>query len=245
MEDYVYGRNSVIEHLRSNEAGEKLYVQKGNRGKAIGEAIHRAKDQGLPVVQADRHKMDKMVKGGNHQGLILLATGYKYASLEEVLAHAEAMGHPPFLVLLEEITDPQNLGAIIRTAECAGVDGVLITKHRSAPVNSTVHKISSGADASMPVVKITNVSQTIETLKEKNIWVYGADGTADQTLWQTNFSGPVCLVIGNEGRGLAKHTRKNCDQLVSIPMFGKVDSLNASASAAVLIYEIVRGRMEG
>lgn len=245
MDDYIFGRNAVLEFLRSEKKGEKLYVQKGLHGSVLKEVYALAKQQRMPIIQADRSKLDKMAQGGNHQGLVLLAPGFEYASLESMLAHAEEAGHAPFLVLLDEVTDPHNLGAIIRTAECAGVDGVLIPKRRSASVTSVVHKTSAGADAYMRVGRVTNINQTIETLKKQNIWIYGAAGEADQDLWETNFSGGVCLVIGNEGKGLAPLTRSLCDQLVSIPMFGHVDSLNASTSASVLIYEVVRGRLKG
>lgn len=244
MSDYIVGRNSVIEYLKGDGEADKLYIQKGDRKGSIHKIISMAKEKGIIVVEVDQAKLNQYAEGENHQGVALLAQDYQYSSLEEILASAKDKGHPPFIILLDEITDPHNVGAIIRTAECVGADGVLIPKRRSATITSAVHKTSSGATSYVKVARIGNVNQTIELLKKENIWVYGAAGEASQSLWETDFSGAVCLVIGNEGEGLSRLTRESCDVLVSIPMFGHVQSLNASTSASVLMYEVVRGRMQ-
>lgn len=243
MEDYIFGRRPVIEYLKSGRQPEKVYLAKGEKKGSINQIIHLVKQTDAVIVEVDRDKLDAMTGGQNHQGVAILASDFTYSSLEDILEAAKAAGHPPFLVMLDEITDPHNLGAIIRTAECCGVDGVIIPKRRSATVNSTVRRTSSGATAYQKICKVTNINQTIDRLKEENIWIYGADGEAKQSLWSTDFSGGCCLVIGNEGEGLARLTRDKCDVLVSIPMVGKIDSLNASASAAVLMYEVLRGRI--
>lgn len=243
MTDYIFGRNAVLEQLKSGKEAEKLYVQKGKLQGVVHRIVGMAHDAKLPVIEVDQAKLDRMTEGGNHQGVALLATDFAYSSVEEILASAKAAGHAPFVVLLDELTDPHNVGAIIRSAACFGADGVLLPKRRAATVTSVVQKVSSGATSYVKIAKINNVNQTIDALKKENIWVYGAAGEAKQTLWKTNFSGGVCLVIGNEGKGLAELTRKKCDVLVSIPMTGPIDSLNASCAATVLMAEVYRGRL--
>ncbi|MFR9279843.1 23S rRNA (guanosine(2251)-2'-O)-methyltransferase RlmB [Levyella massiliensis] len=243
MTDYIFGRNAVLEQLKSGKEAEKLYVQKGKLQGVVHRIVGMAHDAKLPVIEVDQAKLDRMTEGGNHQGVALLATDFAYSSVEDILASAKAEGHAPFVVLLDELTDPHNVGAIIRSAACFGADGVLLPKRRAATVTSVVQKVSSGATSYVKIAKINNVNQTIDALKKENIWVYGAAGEAKQTLWKTNFSDGVCLVIGNEGKGLAELTRKKCDVLVSIPMTGPIDSLNASCAATVLMAEVYRGRL--
>lgn len=245
MSDYLFGRNTVLEFLKNGNEGEKLFVQKGAITGVLHRIIAMARDHGLPVIETDKVKLDRMTEGGNHQGVALLATDFEYQTLEGILSQAHAAGHAPFLVLLDELTDPHNVGAIIRSAACMGVDGVLLPKRRSATITSTVHKVSSGATSLVPIAKINNVNQTIDQLKKENIWVYGAAAEATQSMWGTDFSGGVCLVIGNEGDGLSALTKKKCDVLVSIPMRGEMDSLNASCAATVLMVEVLRGRQGG
>lgn len=244
MDNYIFGRNSVIEYLKTDQEAEKLFIQKGQMRGAMYRIIALAKERGLLVVEADAKKLDRLAEGQNHQGVVLMAQDYAYSTLDEILQNAEQKGHDPFVILLDEITDPHNLGAIIRSAECAGADGVLIPKHRSAGVTSVVHKTSSGATTYMRVAKIASVNATIDRLKKENIWIYGAAGEAKQTIWETDFSGGVCLVIGNEGKGLSRLTKEKCDVLVSIPMRGKLDSLNASTAAGIIMYEVLRGRLK-
>ncbi len=242
MAKYLFGRNSVLEYLKAGGEADKLYVQAGDRKGSIFKIISMAKDRDIVIVEVDRERLDSMSQHGNHQGVCLLAQDYEYSTVEEILRSAKDAGHAPFLVLLDEITDPHNLGAIIRTAECCGVDGILLPRRRSATVSATVDKTSSGALSYVKIAKINNVNQTIDELKKENIWVYGAAAEVKQDLWHTDFSGGVCLVIGNEGEGLHRLTREKCDVLVSIPMEGHLDSLNASASASILMYEVLRGR---
>lgn len=243
MSDYIYGKNSVVESLKIGQ-GEKLYIQRQdpNRRSSFGHVISLAKDLGLPIIELDRAKLDKMSEGGNHQGILLLSSGFSYSSLDDLFALAEARGEDPFFLLLDGITDPQNFGAIIRSAECVGVHGIIIPERRSVSVTSTVHKTSAGATSYMKVCQVTNLNQTIDQLKKRNVWVYGADMKGDKSLWETDFSGSCCIVIGSEGEGMHRLTREKCDFLVSIPMLGKINSLNASCSASILMYEVLRTR---
>lgn len=242
MNNYIYGRRSVMEYLRSGRRAEKLYLQKGESHGLIKKIESMARDRKIPIVQTDRSKLSKMTGFKNHQGVVLLAEDFDYSTVEEILDSARQAGHDPFLLILDEITDPNNLGAIIRTAECAGVDGIIIPMRRSALVTESVEKTSSGATSYMKIAKVNNINMTIDQLKKENIWVYGAAGEAKQTLWETDFSGGLCFVIGSEGKGISALTKKKCDLLVSIPMFGHIESLNASVSAAIMIYEGLRQR---
>ncbi|MDY3052399.1 MAG: 23S rRNA (guanosine(2251)-2'-O)-methyltransferase RlmB [Ndongobacter sp.] len=242
MAEYIVGRNAVMEYLRSEKEAEKLFIQKGERQGSIHRIVALARERGLIIVECDAHKLNELAEGQAHQGVALFAQDYRYASISEMLSSAREKGHAPFLILLDEISDPHNLGAIVRTAECVGADGVIIPKRRAATVTSIVHKSAAGATTYMKIARVNNINQTIDLLKKENIWVYGAAGEASQSLWDTDFSGGVCLVIGNEGAGLSRLTREKCDALVSIPMVGQIESLNASASAAVLMYEVFRGR---
>lgn len=242
MSDYIFGRNAVLEHLKAKEPAEKLYLQKGQVKGVLHRLVAMAKDQGLPIIEVDQAKLDKMAEGGRHQGVLLLANDFVYSDLETILAQARDQGRDPFLVLLDGLTDPHNVGAIIRSAVCAGADGVLLPSRRSATITSVVRKVSAGATEHMAISKITNVNQTIDQLKKENIWVYGAAAGEGESSWTTDFAGGVCLVIGNEGKGLSSLTKKKCDVLVSIPMEGDMDSLNASCAATVLLYEVYRCR---
>ncbi len=245
MEEYICGRMPVLEYLKSGKGVEKLYVERGEKKGSIIKIIGMAKEAGAVIVELDKGKLTQMTNGAHHQGVALLAMSFEYSDLDEILESAMDAGHPPFLVLLDEITDPHNLGAIIRTAECCGVDGILIPKRRSALVNATAIRTSAGASAYQKIAKVGNINTTIDLLKKKNIWIYGAEGKSDKDLWHTDFSGGVCLVIGSEGKGLSKLTADKCDFMVSIPMLGKIESLNASVSAGILMYEVLRGRQKG
>lgn len=240
MSDYIIGRNAVMERLRSGQGIEKIYIQKGERKGSVISIIAKAKDQRIPVVEIDRQKLTEMAQEGSHQGVIALVTDYITYEVEDLIAYAEEKGQAPFLVILDGIEDPHNLGAIIRTAECAGVHGIIIPKRHSASVTSTVHKTSAGATQYMKIAKVSNVSETISRLKEKNIWVYGADGDTTRHYTEVSLSGAVCLVIGNEGSGLSRLVKERCDELIKIPMMGQIGSLNASNAAAILMYEVVR-----
>ncbi len=239
-EQYVVGRNPVLEILKADKEVEKLYVLKGELQGSINKIIGIAKDRKIIIQQVDRAKLDSMSDGNAHQGVVALITDYKYATIEDILNKAEEKQQPPFVIILDEIEDPHNLGAIIRTAECAGAHGVIIPKRRSAQVNQTVYKSSAGAVEHMLVAKINNVVNTIEELKDKGLWVYGADINGADYHFNTSLKGAIALVIGNEGKGMSRLVKEKCDVLVKIPMEGKISSLNASNAAAILIYEVFR-----
>lgn len=240
--DYVVGRNAVMELMQSDKGVQKLYVLKGDRQGSIVKILALAHEQGVLVQEVSRQKLDQMAEGLNHQGVCAIANAYRYYEIEDILEDARSKGQPPFVVVLDQIEDPQNLGAIIRTAEGAGAHGIIIPKRRAAQVTTSVHKASAGAASYMKVAMVTNLSRAIQELKQEGLWVFGAAGEADTFYWNQDLTGAVALVIGNEGKGISQNIRKHCDGLLSLPMFGKVTSLNASNAAAILIYEVVRAR---
>ena len=239
----IEGRNAVIEALRTQTNIDKIYIQRGETDKTLGHIASKARAAGIVVVEADRRKLDGMSRTHAHQGVIALAAVREYVSLEDILADAAAKGEQPLLVVCDEISDPHNLGAILRTAECAGAHGVIIPKRRSAGLTSIVAKTSAGAVSHMKVARVPNIPALLKDLKKQGIWVFGtaADGTTG--LYQADLKGPAAIVIGSEGDGMTRLAAENCDFLVSIPMKGDLNSLNASASAAILLYEAVRQRM--
>lgn len=241
-EELIGGRNSVIEALRSGRSLNKLFVQDGIKGGSIGEIIALAIESGVPIDYVKIEKLNQLAEGLRHQGVAAMVAPVRFYDLDEVLAAAQAKGEDPFLVLLDELQDPQNVGAIIRTADAAGVHGVLMPKRRSCPLNAVVAKVSAGAVEYVPVVSIGNIAQTIEELKKKGLWVIGADMDGEVDYFSGNLKGPIVLVIGAEGKGLGRLVREKCDLLVKIPMRGGVSSLNASAAVAILLFEIVRQR---
>ena len=239
----IEGRNAVIEALRSGTAIDKIYLQKGETDKTLGQIASRARAAGTVVVEADRRKLDAMSRTHAHQGVIALASVREYVSVESILNSAREKGEAPLLVVCDEISDPHNLGAIIRTAYCAGAHGVIIPKRRSAGLTSVVAKTSAGAVSYLPVARVPNLPALLKELKSQGVWVFGtaAGGTTD--LYHVDLKGPAAIVIGSEGDGMSRLVEENCDFLVSIPMKGGLNSLNASAAAAVLLYEAVRQRM--
>ena len=239
----IEGRNAVIEALRSGENIDKIYLAKGETDKTLGHIASRAREKGIVVVEAGRRKLDGMSRTHAHQGVIALAAMREYVSVQSLLSAAAAKGEPALLVVCDEISDPHNLGAILRTAECAGAHGVIIPKRRSAGLTAIVGKTSAGAVSYMPVARVANLPATLEELKKQGVWIYGtaADGTTD--LYEADLKGPAAIVIGSEGSGMGRLVREKCDFLVSIPMKGHISSLNASAAAAILLYEAVRRRM--
>lgn len=241
-EELIGGRNSVIEALRSGRSLNKLFVQDGIKGGSIGEIIALAIESGVPIEYVKIEKLNQLAAGLRHQGVAAMVAPVRFYDLDEVLAAAQAKDEDPFLVLLDELQDPQNVGAIIRTADAAGVHGVLMPKRRSCPLNAVVAKVSAGAVEYVPVVSIGNIAQTIEELKKKGLWVIGADMDGEVDYFSGNLKGPIVLVIGAEGKGLGRLVREKCDLLVKIPMRGGVSSLNASAAGAILLFEIVRQR---
>ncbi|MBQ7227207.1 MAG: 23S rRNA (guanosine(2251)-2'-O)-methyltransferase RlmB [Clostridia bacterium] len=236
----IYGRNAVEEAIKSGTTIDRLVVQKELKDAAANRIIKEAKDRGVKIFFRDKIALDRECdNGARHQGFIAEITDFEYSELDDILAFADEKGEPPFIVILDGVEDPHNLGSVIRVAECAGVHGVVIPRHRSVSVNDTVVKVSSGATAHLKVAKVTNVNDAIVDLKKKGVWVYAADMDGDD-LYKTNLKGSVAFVIGGEGKGVKRLTRELCDGVVSIPMFGKVNSLNASVAAGVVIYEKVR-----
>lgn len=241
MDELIYGRNACLEALNTGKV-EELYIQKGNLKGSIEKVIGRAKNKNVIIKTVDKKTLDNMAKGEVHQGVIASISSFEYSSIEDILNEAKKREEDPFIVILDEIEDPHNLGAIIRSCETAGVHGVIIPKRRSASINSTVYKSSAGACNYLKVAKVTNINRTIDELKEKNIFVYGTDGDAKSYYNKTNLTGPIAIVIGNEGKGISMQIKKNCDDLIKIPMRGKITSLNASNACAVVCYEVLRQR---
>ena len=243
-EDLIEGRNAVLEALRAGRSIDKLYLAKGETDKTLAHIAARARAAGVVVVEADRRKLDALSASTTkaHQGVVAVAAVKEYCSLADILRVAEERGEPPFVLVCDEISDPHNLGAILRSAECVGAHGVVIPKRRSAGVTGIVDKTSAGAAEHVPVARVPNLPAALRELQERGLWIYGtaADGPAD--LWHTDFTGPLALVIGSEGEGMGRLVREHCDFLVRIPLRGKLDSLNASAAAGILMYEVLRQR---
>ncbi|MCI9647842.1 23S rRNA (guanosine(2251)-2'-O)-methyltransferase RlmB [Oscillibacter sp.] len=239
----IEGRNAVIEALRAGTAIDKIYLQKGETDRTLGHVASKARAAGIVVVEADRRKLDAMSRTHAHQGVIALSAVREYAGVEDILRAAADRGEPPLVVVCDEISDPQNLGAIIRTAECAGAHGVIIPKRRSAGLTAIVAKTSAGAVAHVPVARVPNIPALLKDLKKQGVWVFGTAADGDTALYTADLKGPAAIVIGSEGTGMTRLAAENCDFLVSIPMRGKLSSLNASAAAAILLYEAVRQRI--
>jgi 23S rRNA (guanosine2251-2'-O)-methyltransferase len=243
-EDIIEGRNAVIEALKSDRTIESILVAKGDVIGSISIVLAIAKEKGIVIKEVDRRKLDSMSTTGSHQGVIAIVTPYKYFEVEEILAYAEQKGEKPFILVLDEIEDPHNLGSIIRTAETSGVHGIIISKRRNVGVTPTVSKTSAGAIEYMRIAKVPNINSIIDEFKKKGIWVYGADMEGESYCFQTKFSGAIALVIGSEGRGISKLTKEKCDVLVKIPMVGNISSLNASVAAGIMMYEVLKQKME-
>lgn len=239
--DIIAGRNPVMEAIRSGRSIESILVAKGERSGSVVAIIAKAKQKNIPVKDVDSKKLDFLAKGVNHQGIVAQCAVKEYSTLEDIFALAEERGESPFIIVLDKIEDPHNLGAIIRTAECAGAHGVIIPERRSAGLSYTVEKTSAGALEYMPVVRVKNISAVLQKLKDNGIWVYGADMDGEHYK-KVNFDGAVALVIGNEGKGISPLVAKDCDVIVSLPMKGKINSLNASVAAGILMYEIADKR---
>ena len=238
----IEGRNAVIEAFRSGKTIDKLYVLDGCKDGPIMTIIREAKKTDTIIRYVDREILDRLSKTGHHQGVVANAAAYDYAEVEDILNAAKEKGEPPFIFILDGIEDPDNLGAIIRTANLAGAHGVIIPKRRAVGLTATVAKTSAGALNYTPVAKVTNLSATIEDLKKEGLWFVCAD-MGGETMYNLNLTGPIGLVIGNEGEGVSRLVKEKCDYVASIPMKGNIDSLNASVAAGVLAYEIVRQRM--
>ena len=239
----IEGRNAVIEAFRAGKTIDKLFVLEHCKEGSMNTVLREAKKQGTVINYVKRERLDQMSETGKHQGVIAYIAAYEYGSVEDILKKAEDKGEQPFVIILDDIEDPHNLGAIIRTANLAGAHGVIIPKHRASGLTATVVKASAGAINYTPVAKVTNISKTIEELKEKGLWFVCADmdGT---TMYDLDLKGPIGLVIGNEGKGVSHLVKEKCDFIAKVPMFGNIDSLNASVAAGVLAYEIVRQRLK-
>ena len=238
--EVVAGRNPVLEVLKGEREVERVFIADGAEG-SVSKIVAIAREQGVIVDFVPKEKIDAMAPGVKHQGVTAKVSEYKYADMEDIFAKAEAAGEDPFIIILDEINDPHNLGAIIRTAECAGAHGVVIPKRRAASLTQTAALSAAGALETMPVVQVTNLARTIEELKEKGVWAAAADMDGE-TYYEANLKGPIALVIGNEGKGVGRLVKEKCDFVLSIPMFGEINSLNASNAAAVLMYGIRRDR---
>ena len=241
--DLIEGRNAVMEALRAGRTIDKIFIAKGDVDKTLGHIASKARSAGIVVTEADRRKLDAMSQTHAHQGVIALCAVKEYSTIEDMLAIAAERGEAPFLVLCDEISDPHNLGAIIRTAYCAGAHGVVIPKRRSAGLTSVVAKTSAGAVSHMKVARVPNIPSLLKDLKKQGVWVFGTAANGTTGLYDTDLKGAAAIVIGSEGDGMTRLAAENCDFLVSIPMKGDLNSLNASASAAILLYEAVRQRM--
>ena len=238
----IEGRNAVIEALRANVTIDKIFIAKGETDATLGHIASSAREKGIVVVDADRRKLDNMSRTHSHQGVIALAAVRAYVSVDDILEIARKKGEPPLIVVCDELSDPHNLGAVIRTADAAGAHGVIIPKRRSAGLTAVVAKTSAGAVAHVPVARVPNIPTLLKELKEEGVWVFGTAAQGTTTLYQADLKGPAAIVIGSEGDGMGRLVTEQCDFTVSIPMFGAINSLNASAAAAVLLYEAVRQR---
>lgn len=244
-EDIIYGRNPVIEAIEAGKTTiDKILIQSELRHSQIGHIISLAKEKNITYQLVDKRKLDKISDGQNHQGVIAMCASHSYVQLSDILELAREKGQLPFLVIADGVTDPHNLGSIIRTANASGAHGVIIPKNRSAVLNSTVAKVSAGAIEYMPVARVTNLSQTIEKLKKDGIWIVGTDLKGTQNHYDCDLTGGIAVIIGSEGEGMSRLVREACDFLVKIPMIGEIESLNASVASGVLLYEVVRQKLQ-
>ena len=238
----IEGRNAVIEAFRAGKTVDKLFVLEHCKEGSMNTVLREAKKHDTIINYVKKERLDQMSETGKHQGVIAYIAAFEYATVDDILKKAEDKGEPPFVVILDDIEDPHNLGAIIRTANLAGAHGVIIPKHRAAGLTATAVKASAGAVSYTPVAKVTNISKTIEELKDKGLWFVCAD-MGGTTMYDLDLKGPIGLVVGNEGKGVSRLVKEKCDFIASIPMFGDIDSLNASVATGVLAYEIVRQRL--
>lgn len=239
----IYGINPVTEAIVSGKTINKIYAQKGN--KEVYQVIQKARENKIVVVEADKVKLDRMItleneKLKNSQGIVASVTDYNYYTVDDILEEANNKKEPPFIIILDKIEDPQNLGAIVRSAECLGAHGVIIQKRNAAQVTETVEKVAAGACNYVKIARVTNITESIKYLKKQGLWIYGLDMDGASDIYNTDLSGPIGLVVGNEGSGISKLVLQNCDFIIKIPMVGHIESLNASVSAAISMYEIVR-----
>ncbi len=245
IEGQLEGRNALTEALRSGRTIDKVFIASGETDRALQRLAAQAKEAGAVVVPVDRRKLDAMSTTHAHQGVITLAAAHEYSTIDDILEEAAQRGENALIVICDELTDPHNLGAIMRSAECAGAHGVIIPKRRSVGLTATVAKASAGAVEYMKVARVNNINNAIAELKEKGVWIFGTAAEGSIPMYKADLSGPAAIVIGNEGDGMSPLVRKNCDVTVHIPMRGRISSLNASAAASILLYEAVRQRLGG
>lgn len=243
FDDQIEGRNSVLELLESGKDVNKIFVTRGEKHGSINKILGIAKERKIIVVEKDKKQMDEMAQEENYQGVIAIVPPFEYVEISDILEVAKERNEDPFVIVLDGIEDPHNLGSIIRTAETAGVHGIIIPKRRAASVNSTVNKASAGAVEHMKIARVTNISDAIEELKQAGLWVCGTAVDTNKYYYNQDLTGPLAIVIGNEGKGIGEKVKKNCDFLVKIPMKGKVQSLNASVSTGIVVYEAVKQRI--
>ncbi|MBU3128594.1 23S rRNA (guanosine(2251)-2'-O)-methyltransferase RlmB [Clostridium tagluense] len=243
-EDLIEGRNAVIEALKSDRTIEYILIAKGDLVGSISVVLALAKEKGIVTKEVDRRKLDEMSQTSSHQGVMAVVTPYKYFGLNDIFKYAEEKGEKPFIIILDEIEDPHNFGSIIRTAEVCGAHGIIIPKRRNVGATPIVYKTSAGAIEHVKIAKVTNINAAIEEIKERGVWVYGADMEAENYIFNTDLTGAVALVIGSEGRGISKLTKEKCDVLVKIPMVGKITSLNASVAGGIIMYEIMKQKIK-
>ena len=241
-EDIIEGRNAVSAAIKSGRQIDKLYVKRGENKGSLIPIIASAREKGISVVEVDAKKLDGMSETGVHQGVIARIPPYEYKTVDDILNIAKEKGEPPFIVILDHLEDPHNLGSIIRTANCAGAHGVIISKHDGVTLTASAVKASAGAASFTPVARVNNIAQTVDYLKEQGVWVTGADAAGDRSIYEADLKGAVALVIGGEDKGISRLTASKCDFLVSIPMKGNVNSLNASVAGALMIYEVLKQR---
>lgn len=242
MADIIFGRRPVLEALKAGHPVEKILIQFGTQGTGISHIYKAAKQHGIPVTQAGKERFRELANEQPTQGVIALVGSKSYVEVEDILEIAKRRNEPPFVLILDEIEDPHNLGALIRTGECAAIHGVVIRKHHAATVNETVMKTSAGAAAHVAVARVSNIARTLDELKQKNLWIVGTDMSGEKTYFEVDYKGPIGIVIGSEGKGMRRLVKERCDFLVNIPLYGKVESLNASVAGGLLLYEVARQR---
>ena len=240
-EGVIFGRNAVKELLLGGRDVDKLYITSGDKEGSINQLLGIAAERGIPITECDRSKLDTIAKGGRHQGVIAIAAERNYSSIDEIISFANEKGETPFIVVCDGIEDPHNLGAIIRSAECVGAHGIIIPKRRAVGLTATVAKSSAGALEHMKVAKVTNLPSAIDDLKERGLWIYAADMDGS-TYYKTDMKGPAAIVLGSEGFGISRLVKEKCDFIVSIPLYGQVNSMNVSCAAAILLAEVARQR---
>lgn len=242
MADLIFGKQPVLEALKSDTPIEKVFLVHRAHSGVVEKIRFQARRRGIPVVEIDAERLQELTTDEHSQGVVAIVSAKSYVEVEDILDAARKKGEDPLLLVLDEIEDPQNLGALIRSAECAGVHGVIIPRHHAAPINETVAKTSAGATAHMLIARVTNIAQTLDGLKSDGVWIIGSDISGERLYYEADYRGPTAMVIGNEGKGIRRLVKEKCDFLVKIPMYGKIESLNASVSGALLMFEAARTR---